>query len=321
MRYLEIVEKSNLIPNFWLSEEYIKRSGFWEEEKDGIVYITDGNCFIFPPLRSNPDFSNSKTGSLVVTTSSIRFSSSSGSFISIGPGQFSMRAEHFPHSLPIEDLNKLHPGFFIWSDFPGLFPWGFFSEATIKTGLDRNYIYHLNRFDNLSGRKFEVFRKNIRKFPNRYGPTKYLTICEYEKLVGEARARDSLYNTFIKWLEARPEEEIHDADLILSYLQDYWDIEVLIDPGKDIVLGFNIFDWSYFYVNFRFSFCVNIPFLSEYLRYLFFTSGYVRSKASFLGITSVNDGGDLGKSSLAEFKRKLRPYIITEISSWEGGKL
>jgi hypothetical protein len=81
------------------------------------------------------------------------------------------------------------------------------------------------------------------------------------------------------------------------------------DSGK--VLGINIWDLNDTYINYRYCFCSNEPFLSEYMRLLFYTDPEILSTGKL-----VNDGGCLGNDNLKAFKKKLNPISVREVSSY-----
>lgn len=163
--------------------------------------------------------------------------------------------------------------------------------------LDWEYIYCPENFLDLSGSKWEVFRKNSRKWVK---SNPYWTYCS---LKDWGKSSESL---LIKWLENKIEEKIHDGEVMLEYLsQGNGQIFGLWD--KDRLVGFNCWDLNYRWVNFRYSFAdPGEPWLSEFLRLLFYQSQYAKE---------VNDGGILDNPSLERFKDKLHPVEKNKIHS------
>jgi hypothetical protein len=173
-------------------------------------------------------------------------------------------------------------------------------SGTIKTDkvLDWEYLYRADDFKNLSGGKWEVFRKNSRKWSKgnprwryEWAPTHQIGHC---------------FDLLGSWLSSKPEEEeIQDSDTILRYLKEHQGFTFNLWSGDKLV-GINVYDWSWKYMNFRYSFYDSFqPYLSEFLRLLF----YQRA----IGI--INDGGTLGNSNLERFKDKLNPFQKSPIYS------
>lgn len=176
--------------------------------------------------------------------------------------------------------------------------WASFPEGkTNKKFLDYNFIYDPKNFLDLSGGQWAVFRKNIRKFPQTCSNLKY------ERPENSELAMDA----FMYWLEKKlPDEEIYDDEVILKYLEKGKNKKILMEGNN--ICGINIWDENYMFVNFRYCFCKNLPFLSEYMRYLFYTDPEILQKNKL-----VNDGGSLDSPSLYNFKKKLNPVEIYSI--------
>jgi len=167
--------------------------------------------------------------------------------------------------------------------------------------LDWEYIYHPENFLNLSGNKWEVFRKNSRKWAKVHPYWSYSSLKDWGK---------SSESVLIKWLENRPDDEIHDNEVMLKYLsQGNGQIFGLYE--KDRLVGFNCWDSNYRWTNFRYSFAdPEEPWLSEFLRLLFYQSQ--------MQVQEVNDGGVLDNPNLERFKDKLHPAEKNKVySSWE----
>lgn len=167
--------------------------------------------------------------------------------------------------------------------------------------LDWEYLYRPSDFQDLSGGKWKVFRKNVRKWPNANPGCGYESIKDWT-----GRVKLSVFiDLIVKWLEGKPDIEIEDSEVIMKYLERM--------PGqafglfkKDKLVGVNIWDYSWMFVNFRYSFSdPEEPYLSEFLRLLFYQSQ----------TQMVNDGGSLGNPNLERFKDKLNPYRKSKIYS------
>ena len=247
--YLDALERFQIEPNFWCSEEYFQRAGWRVELDSGIVaYVLEDQEPMLSPVGL-------KTGNSYPT-------------------------------------GVLRGG--IWAGFPG------------DIGdylLDYNFIYDPKSFLDLSGGKWQVFRKNSRKYPNRFGDGFYTD--RWHTVIDEEDVKD----LFISWLEGK-EGEIHDDEVMLDYLLNGDHKKVLIDDDGKIV-GINVWDENYRYVNFRHCVCDPGKFLSEYMRLLFYTDPEILSKNKL-----VNDGGALDSPELYRFKMKLNPIKVNEIYSW-----
>lgn len=168
--------------------------------------------------------------------------------------------------------------------------------------LDLEYIYDPLAFQDMSGHKWMTFRKNCRKWP-RNNPN-----CNYWKY--EWKELKDVLQTWMEWLEGLDdEEEVQDAEVIEKYMMTGKNRMVLW-RGNEIV-GVNIWDENYMFVNYRYCFCKPEPFLSEYMRWLFYTDPVIMGKGKL-----VNDGGVLGKESLERFKDKMNPLRVRRVHSW-----
>ena len=177
-----------------------------------------------------------------------------------------------------------------------------FRKLHNATFLDYEYIYNPKDFQDMAGKKWQVFRKNCRKYPNRADEPLY-----YEKF--DPEIQDKKLDEFLEiWAEDIKWDEIHDGHIMIDYIQNGYNREVLIDYHGDIH-GMNIFDENYMFINFRYCICLDVPFLSEYLRYLFYINRCSQDKL-------VNDGGVLDNPKLKKFKDKLNPVEVNKIYSW-----
>jgi len=195
----------------------------------------------------------------------------------------------------------------IWADFP---------DSRIEKGtpefFDFDYLYNPNDFNDLSGKKWKVFRKNIRKFPNRYsaGNLFYVPLDFYLNKFGNKIYEIKVLELLENWLESK-NENIEDDENLLHYIFDGKNRWLLISDDEEI-LAINIYDFNYKYTNYRYCVCKNLPFLSEYARFLFYTKIFEIRK-NFI----VCDGGILGKKSLKDFKDKLNPFKVRVLNSWK----
>jgi hypothetical protein len=197
----------------------------------------------------------------------------------------------------------------IWIDFQYWRP----PVGYEPTFLDWEYIYNPKDFLDLSGGNWRVFRKNIRKFPGRYGkaPLSYVNIFEVARKRGERFVKDSLKNLLLEWLSDQgKDEEIHDDDVIVEYLFNGENRKVLIDKDY-MILGVNIWDQNHQFINFRYSFSQSHKFLNEYIRYVFYTDPTIIHHNKL-----VNDGGTLDNNNIESFKDKLCPQAKRPVFSY-----
>ena len=186
---------------------------------------------------------------------------------------------------------------------PGCWAGLVWDEWAMPETLDFNFIYDPKRFQTMEGNAFQVFRKNSRKFPRR-NPDWEL---EYRRVTNE----ECLDEAFISWLENK-DRTVHDSSTILNYLQAGENRKVLVNKKSGEIYGFNIWDENYFYINYRYCFCQPLPFLSEYMRLLFYQDQEILQRNKL-----VNDGGILDDNSLYVFKKKLNPIEVRTIPTYE----
>lgn len=191
----------------------------------------------------------------------------------------------------------------IWSDFDNLkctelCPDG--NDSNLKF-LDWEYIFNPIDFKELSGKKWETYRKNIRKWPKRNPNWLYtgrLNLEECFKLLGY-------------WFEEKA-DNLQDAELMIKFIENDDDIfkKGLYNNGK--LVAINIWDENYRYINYRYCFVDHCePFLDEFVRYLFYTDREIVSKGKF-----INDGGTIGNPGLEKFKDKLNPFRKRKVYSY-----
>lgn len=193
---------------------------------------------------------------------------------------------------------------YCWSDFEG-----FSSETTNKEFLDYEFIYNPDDFNTMSGGVWSVFRKNCRKFPARIPGSSYGR--------DTAPTETELVSLLQRWASRFDEDAtIHDFSVILKYINDVgphsdfgWKTLRLEDQ---LLVGINIWDRSWKYINFRYCFCdQDFPFISEYMRWLFYTDPAIQKQKRL-----VCDGGVVDRPELKAFKEKMNPLRVREVYSW-----
>lgn len=215
----------------------------------------------------------------------------------IGPPINSLTGElvKSPPSDWIIPMNKIWACFHNWE----------MSSDYKKEFLSFEYIYDPKNFLKMEGGRWSIFRKNIRKFPGRYGnaPLRYIEATSDHE--------EDLKKLFLEWVGTKGEDqEIHDDEVMLNYLFHGNNRKILVDKNN-YILGVNIWDLGYSQIYFRFNFSRNIKFLNEYLRYIFYTDPIILNQNKL-----VNDGGSLDNKNLEAFKDKLCPLEKREIFSY-----
>ena len=250
--YLQVAESSQINPNFYLSEPYLRLSGVecWEDE--GYVWVTADEWDMFPCL---------------------------------------------PVSFP--KIAK-QTGNRIWSDFDR---YSFIAQDYTWEFLDFEYIFNPNHFLTMIGGKWEVFRKNCRKWLKTNANASYKT---------DIPTSDKIEKLLLDWL-LRKGETVQDAELIANYTlnKDYHiNRKFLYNAWGDLV-GINVWDENWKYLNYRFCIVRDEDYLDEYLRFLFYTDPEVLVSGKL-----VNDGGSLGNYGLERFKDKMNPVRKRKVYSW-----
>lgn len=254
-KYLQLLEKNKIRPNFWCSNEYFNRAGFGEICNDNVYYIIDETGeYMLPGIMDDKD-----VGVLVGTKD-------------------------------------------IWADFSQFEAMGL-RKGNHTTFLDYEYIYNPKHFLNMKGKKWQTFRKNCRKYPNRCDEPLYYVKYDSEIMSKKLDEFLEIWSESIKW------DDVQDGYVMMDYTQNGNNREVLIDYFGDIH-GMNIFDSNYMFINYRYCVCLDIPFLSEYMRYLFYIYRCEQDKL-------VNDGGVLDNDNLKKFKDKLNPVEVNKIYTWK----
>lgn len=192
------------------------------------------------------------------------------------------------------------PGLGIWSDFYGQD----FGPDLVPEFLDYEHIYDPRAFLDLSGSKWSVFRKNVRKWPAGKQDLDYTPLFPHH--------RGLIENVLIEWLESLGDQEVHDDSVMIDYLL-YGDNRWGLFDG-DRLVGINVWDYSWKYINYRYCVCRPEPFLSEYMRYRFYKSFIWDTIIPVWKL--VNDGGILDRPALKFFKDRLNPIRVREVKSW-----
>ena len=174
-------------------------------------------------------------------------------------------------------------------------------DSSFGDFLDYQYIYDPKNFLDLSGGTWKVFRKNIRKYPDRVGEFN----LEYRKLSPREFEKD-IEELVLNWGEGR---DLYDVEALVRYAFQGENRYALLRHGK--VVGLNIFDENFKFINYRYCIDDGTPFLNEYMRYLFYTSDEILKKQKL-----VNDGGSLDNEGLRKFKLRLNPVHIGYVYSY-----
>lgn len=194
----------------------------------------------------------------------------------------------------------------IWSDFVG------FETEALKAGwtrenLDLEYIFNPVDFVEMGGGRWMTFRKNSRKWGRRNEEWGYgLTTTP---VFPPGPLLDDL---LVDWLGTLGEDiEVYDDSVMLQYLYNGENRKALWNrEGK--LMGVNIWDHNWKYINFRYCICRPEPFLAEFMRWLFYTDPEILGAGRF-----VNDGGVLDRPSLKAFKDKMNPVRVRQVCSWK----
>lgn len=204
--------------------------------------------------------------------------------------------------MPINGVfKKDYPVNEIWSDYAGFEPPG---DRWLKTFLDWEYLYNPHDFQTMRGGRWETFRKNSRKWP------KFQRNVHYGRVT---QGKEERWNLVAEWLEKR-QASVLDPETIVSYVMNPVNgvyQKALTRNGQ--LVGLNIWDENYCYVNFRF--CIvraGERYLDEYMRRLFYTDPEILAKGKL-----VNDGGVLDNEGLQRFKDKMNPVRKRKMYGWK----
>ena len=197
---------------------------------------------------------------------------------------------HIQHLRPYYIISHLQSVFAGWPDL----------HLIGAQFLDYQFVYNPKDFQTMEGHQWQTFRKNVRKYPKRTSGT-----LRYERLQAEQFVPD-ISALLAFWAEHR---EVFDPDTFVRFLLHGDNRKGLF--VDDTLVGVNVWDENYYYVNFRYCIDNGSPFLNEYMRYLFYTDEEIVQRNKL-----VNDGGSLGLESLHKFKLKLNPIQVLKIYSY-----
>lgn len=267
--YLKALKAHNIDPNFWISEEYFQFAKF----KETVIF------------KCGTGYSTNKLIAIV--------SEETDQFI-------------FP---PVSLLygcggKTVCPDNGVWSDFSNASHTGDHQQL-----LDLEYFYDPKDFQNMVGKKWAVFRKNVRKWP-RINDGNF----HYRKLdsFAPSEIHQGINELLIEWLKEHAGFPIQDSDALLHYALHGENRSVLYHTEHKEIVGMNCWDSNWKYINFRWSICKKEPFLNEFMRYLFYRDPEIRKQNKL-----VNDGGVLDNPNIKAFKDKMNPVRVREVYQWK----
>ena len=193
----------------------------------------------------------------------------------------------------------VYPVNHIWTDFVNKKPYGSGWEVKL---FDLEYMYNPQDFNYMNGGKWNVFRKNIRKWPKNNPGWYYTNSCPKNKI--EALLAD--------WLGARL-QYLQDADFIIHCILEKptgIHCKYLFNSSHELV-AINAWDVNYAFINYRFIITNTDKFIDEFARYLFYTDPEIQAEGKL-----VNDGGILDNIGLMKFKDKLNPVCLRSVNTW-----
>lgn len=177
--------------------------------------------------------------------------------------------------------------------------------------LDYQFIYDPKDFLNMEGHKWATFRKNVKKYPHRK-TTGYPFYTNLYTDEDEDETKNEIIEFITNW-SIRKENKIYDPEILVKYALQGQHRKVLFFEER--LVGINIWDENFKFINFRYCIDNGEPFLNEYMRYLFYTDPEIQNKNKL-----VNDGGSLDSEGLFNFKKKLNPIEILKVYSYKGVK-
>ena len=180
--------------------------------------------------------------------------------------------------------------------------------------LDYQFLYNPKDFLEMKGHKWATFRKNSRKYPKRTSSNLFYRdlndLSNFDWTPSELNS--DIDELCMNWSE-RKNHNIHDPELLVKYLYQGEHRKGLFDG--DVLVGINVWDENFQFINFRYCIDDGEPFLNEYMRYLFYTDPEIQAKNKL-----VNDGGALDSKGLKKFKKKLNPTSILKVYSYKKGE-
>ncbi len=253
--YLKRAEELNILPNFWMSEDYFEMAGFkevYEMNWRGVhIMVVDDEQLVFPML-------------------------------------------------PLQNGNPKYDANGVWCCFE--------KPERDAVFLDYQYIYKPEHFfsGNTTGKKWHLWRKNLNKF---YKLLNTPPECmEYKDVLPNL-----ILDLWLKWLKNKPEAIIHDDETMYNFIKSPFTSKAALFRHNEII-GFNIWDENWKYINFRYSFSdPKIPGSSYALRHYFYVNMADKNKL-------INDGGCLDSKKLEFFKDKLNPVNKYKVYSYKTGE-
>jgi hypothetical protein len=165
--------------------------------------------------------------------------------------------------------------------------------------FDWQYIFNPSDFINMSGGRWETYRKNSKKW------NQHKTI----QISQEFNPDTDLLADFV---ELRKQ----------NFMDVEWAIECFLNADLPVFRQYiyenselkavNIWDENHKLINYRWCFCRNEPFLSEFARLCFYRQPQILNSDKL-----VNDGGSLGFSGLETFKDKMNPEAKYKIFTFK----
>lgn len=150
--------------------------------------------------------------------------------------------------------------------------------------LDYEIIYDPKNFLRLEGKKWKLFRKNLKRFEKEVKESSGIqTICDEVKI-----------DKFVDdWTMENAGKTFYDPEIILKYLLQGKNRFFIMGNKSKKLYSICAWDENWKYVNFRYCMCRSMPGLSDYSRFLFYYTMALRHPYKL-----VNDGGTLGSESL-----------------------
>ena len=151
----------------------------------------------------------------------------------------------------------------------------------------------------------EHIRKNIVKYPKRHSGH-----LVYKRIKG-ARNLTAIKELLLKWAKDR---KLFDNEVMIKFIlagENRWG---LFNDGR--LVGMNVWDENFTFINYRYCIDDGTPFLNEYLRHCFYTHSTILSTYKY-----VNDGGCLDSKGLKKFKMKLNPFKVYKVFSYKGKEI
>jgi len=183
-----------------------------------------------------------------------------------------------------------------WAGIPGDI-W----EHNGESFLDYQFIYDPRNFKTLEGHHWRAFRREAIKWPDSHGAygKDYTYGCMFD-------SQEGVGDLLLKWAGDR---EVFDVEVMIDYALHGACRWGLWYHGE--LVGLNVADTNWRFVNFRYCLDIGDENLQHYLRLLFYRSPMILNLAE-KGVM-VNDGGCLGDGGLETFKLRMNPIRQYEI--------